>query len=116
FVFHNADQAGKGVFVAAQEANNVFVFGSNRDQNSVAPNICLASAVIEMPRAFVDLAKSVRDKKFKADFIELNMPNKTIAIEWNSALKAKIPPALMQKVLATQKQIESGALKIKRNV
>jgi basic membrane lipoprotein Med (substrate-binding protein (PBP1-ABC) superfamily) len=116
FIFQNADQAGKGVFAAAQEAGNVMVFGSNRNQNAAFPSVCLASAVIEMPRAFVDLTKSVQQKTFKAAFIELNMPNGTISVQWNDALKSRVPDALMHKILAAQRQIMSGALKIKRNV
>ena len=116
FIFHNADQAGKGMFNAAQEAKNVWVFGSNRDQNSVAPDVCLASAIIAMPRAFVDLARDVQKNRFKAEFRELNMRNDTIAVEWNDALKNKVPPGLMQKINDAQKKIQSGQLKIKRNV
>jgi len=116
FVFHNADQAGKGMFNAAQEASGVLVFGSNRNQNSVAPTVCLASAVIEMPRAFVQLARAVQQQQFKADFIELNLKTGTIAVEWNAALKGKVPPPLMQKINRAEQQIKSGGIKIKRNV
>jgi basic membrane lipoprotein Med (substrate-binding protein (PBP1-ABC) superfamily) len=115
-LFHNADQAGKGMFSAAQEAKSVVVFGSNRNQNSVAPDICLASAVIEIPRAFVNLAREVQDDKFKADFVELNMAQKTIMVEWNDKLKSTVPAAVMKKIDDAQKKIESGDLKIKRNV
>ncbi|HEX8552972.1 MAG TPA: BMP family protein [Abditibacteriaceae bacterium] len=114
-LFHNADQAGKGMFNAAQTAK-VWCFGSNRNQNEIAPEVCLASAVIEMPRAFTDLARDAQNGKWKPEFRELNMQNKTIAVEWNPKLKAKVPAAAMQKVMAAQKQLESGALKIKRNV
>lgn len=116
FLFHNADQAGKGMFAAAEESRGVLVFGSNRNQNGIAPGVCLASAVIEMRRAFVDLARAVQQKKFKADFIELNLPDNTIAVVWNSALKGKVPAALLKKIDDAEKKIKSGALKIKRNV
>lgn len=116
-LFHNADQAGKGMFVAAKEAGGkVLVFGSNRDQNSVAPDVTLASAVIEMPRAFVEIAKAVQDNNFKAQFYELNLANNDISVRWNPALKLKIPAALMKKVEAAQAQIKSGKLKIQRKV
>jgi basic membrane lipoprotein Med (substrate-binding protein (PBP1-ABC) superfamily) len=115
-LFHNADQAGKGMFNAAQEAKGVLVFGSNRNQNNVAPGVCLASAVIELPRAFVQLARDVQENRFKAEFRELNLPKGTIAVEWNTALKGKVPPALLQKVNAAEKKIKGGGLKIKRNV
>ena len=115
-LFHNADQAGKGMFNAAQEAKGVLVFGSNRNQNNVAPGVCLASAVIELPRAFVQLARDVQENRFKAEFRELNLPKGTIAVEWNTALKSKVPPALLQKVNDAEKKIKGGGLKIKRNV
>jgi basic membrane lipoprotein Med (substrate-binding protein (PBP1-ABC) superfamily) len=67
-LFHNADQAGKGMFNAAQEAKDVLVFGSNRDQNSVAPGVCVASAIIDMPHAFSEIARSVRDQKVQIRF------------------------------------------------
>ena len=114
--FHNADQAGKGMFQAAQEAKNVLVFGSNRNQNSLAPTICVASAVIEMPHAFEQVVKSVQDKTFKPDDIELNIPNENIAVEWNAALKSKVPAATMKRIDDAEKQIKSAKLKIKRNV
>lgn len=115
-LFHNADQAGKGMFDAAQDRKGVLVFGSNRDQNSLAPTVCLASAVIEMPRAFVQLARDVQGNKFKPDFIELNLPRGTVAVEWNEALRSTVPPALLQKVAEAEQKIKNGTLKIKRNV
>ncbi|HVF10273.1 MAG TPA: BMP family ABC transporter substrate-binding protein [Abditibacteriaceae bacterium] len=115
-LFHNADQAGKGMFDAAQDKKGVLVFGSNRNQNSVAPTVCLASAVIEMPRAFVQLARDVQSNKFKADFIELNLPQGTIAVEWNEQLKSTVPPALMKKINEAEEKIKSGTLKIPRKV
>ena len=114
--FHNADQAGKGMFQAAQEAKTVLVFGSNRNQNGLAPTICVASAVIEMPHAFEQVAKSVQNKTFKAQDIELNIPNDNISVEWNAALKAKVPAATMKKIDDAEKQIKAGKLKVKRNV
>lgn len=115
-LFHNADQAGKGMFAAAKEAKNVWVFGSNRDQNDIEPDITLASAVIEMPKAFVQIAKDVQEKKFKAQFYELNLANGDISVHWNEKLKSKVPPALVKKVEDAEAQIKSGKLKIKRNV
>ena len=115
-LFHNADQAGKGMFDAAQQAKDVLVFGSNRDQNQVAPEACLASAVINMPHAFVEVAQDVQNGKWKAEFRELNLANGNIFVAWNPKLKSRIPAALMQKIEAAQTQIKSGKLKIKRNV
>jgi basic membrane lipoprotein Med (substrate-binding protein (PBP1-ABC) superfamily) len=115
-LFHNADQAGKGMFNAAQEAKNVIVFGSNRNQNSVAPTVCLASAIIDMPHAFMEVARDVQDGKFKAEFRELNLPNGNIGVAWNEELMDKVPPSLMKQINDAQAKIKNGTLKIKRNV
>jgi basic membrane lipoprotein Med (substrate-binding protein (PBP1-ABC) superfamily) len=116
-LFHNADQVGKGMFVAAKEVGGkVLVFGSNRDQNSVAPDVTLASAVIEMPRAFVQMAKEVQGNTFKPQFYELNLVNGEISVHWNDKLKNRVPTPLLKKVEDAESQIKSGKLKIKRNV
>lgn len=116
FLFHNADQAGKGMFNAAQETKDVYVLGSNRNQNSVLPKQCLASAVINMPHAFVELARDAQTGKFKAEFRELNLKNGNITVEWNPQLKSKVPAALMKKIDEAAANIKSGKLKINRNV
>jgi basic membrane lipoprotein Med (substrate-binding protein (PBP1-ABC) superfamily) len=114
--FHNADQAGKGMFDAAQEAGKVLVFGSNRNQNQMAPDACVASAVIDMPHAFDELFKNVQNKTFKSGLIELNLANNNIAVEWNDKLKSRLPAAAMKKIEGAQAKIKAGTLKIKRNV
>ena len=117
FLLHNADQAGKGMFLAAKETGGkVMVFGSNRDQNAVAPDITLGSAVIEMPKAFEEVVYDAKNGKFKAEFRELNLSNGDISVSWNEKLKAKIPAELMKKIDDASNRIKSGALKIKRNV
>ncbi|HEX9996760.1 MAG TPA: BMP family protein, partial [Abditibacterium sp.] len=119
-LFHNADQAGKGMFTAAQESTKngkpVTVFGSNRNQNNVAPEVTLASATIAMPRAFENVAKSVQNNTFKPEFVELNLKNGTIGLEWNAALKSKVPAAVLTKIEAAQKAIIAGKIKIERKV
>lgn len=112
-LIHNADQAGKGMFDAAKAAKGVLVFGTNRDQNDVAPQICLASAVIAMPHAFVQVVKSVEDKSFKPVFVDLNSANDNIELDWNATLKSKIPAPLLQKIETAEDQIKTGKLKIK---
>ncbi len=66
-LFQNADAASRGIFEAVQEhASRVFVFGANRDQNaSRATSKVLASAVIHVDRAFVRVAREVRDGTYR---------------------------------------------------
>src|ERR1051325_932878 len=60
-IFQNADAAGLGVFQAARE-RNIYVVGSNSNQNAVAPNVVLGSVVIDLPHAFLTVAREVRSE------------------------------------------------------
>src|ERR1019366_6217318 len=50
--------AALGVFEGAEE-RAIWAFGTNKDQNALSPAV-LASAVIDMPRAFVETARRVK--------------------------------------------------------
>ena len=63
-IFQNADAAGLGVFQAARESKGVYVFGANADQNGVAPDVIIASVAIDLPHAFLIVARSVKAGTF----------------------------------------------------
>ena len=60
-LIHNADAAGLGVFQAARDSSGVLVFGTNKNQNDLAPEITVASAVLDIPQAFVAAALCRKD-------------------------------------------------------
>ncbi|MBH16208.1 MAG: BMP family ABC transporter substrate-binding protein [Gemmatimonadetes bacterium] len=59
-LIHNTDAASFGVFQAVREAREsgaeIWAMGMNRDQNSVAPEAILGSAIIRIPEAFLQIA------------------------------------------------------------
>src|SRR5690606_20437216 len=64
-LIHNTDAASFGVFQAVREAtaagDSAWAIGMNRDQNDIAPEVTLGSAVIEIPRAFLRVARAWED-------------------------------------------------------
>ena len=62
---HNADAAALGLFQAAKETPGVYVFGANADQARLAPDRVVGSAVIDLPRAFLLVAREVKAGTFK---------------------------------------------------
>ena len=62
-LIHNADAAGLGVFLAAQQGH-AYAFGVFNNQNNVAPDVVLASAVTSTPLAFLKIASEVKAKAF----------------------------------------------------
>lgn len=109
FLFHNADAAGLGVFQAAQQ-RQVLAFGANKNQNAVAPDVVLASAVIDIPRGFLTVARQVKDHTFVAKVERLGMREGVISLQYNAALANRIPPDVKAKVDAAQQAILAGTL------
>jgi len=113
FVLQNADAAGQGIFQAAAE-RGIYAFGANRAQHEVAPTAVLASAVIDIPRAFLGVAREVKDGIFRARVIESTMENAAISVVYNPALAAAIPPAVRSDVDAVAAAVRSRALDVPR--
>jgi basic membrane protein A and related proteins len=111
FLFHNADAAGLGVFQAAQE-RHVLAFGANKNQNDVAPDVVLASAVADIPTAFVEVARTVRDGRFVAGIEKMGMKDGVVRLELNPRLESKIPQEAMARIEAAREQIIAGALRV----
>ena len=111
FVLHNADAAGPGVFQAAAE-RGIYAFGSNRAQHEVAPKTVLASAVIDIPRAFVAVAREVKEGRFHARVIEERMPDDAIEVVYNPGLAAVIPADVRRDVDALTEAVRAGTVTV----
>ncbi len=111
FIFHNADAAGLGVIQAAQE-RHVLAFGANKNQNDVAPDVVLASAVIDIPRAFLTVAREVRDKQFVAQVERLGMKDGVVTLDFNPRLTDRVPEEVRARVDAARAKIIDGTLKV----
>ena len=111
FLIHNADAAGLGVFQAAQ-TRKVFAFGTNKDQNHIAPDVILASAVIDIPGAFVRVAEEVRRGEFRPAVTRLGMAEKVITFVVNPTLRDKIPDEVWTRVESARAEIIAGNLTV----
>jgi basic membrane lipoprotein Med (substrate-binding protein (PBP1-ABC) superfamily) len=108
-LFHNADAAGLGVFQAAQ-AKGVYAFGSNKNQNDVAPDVIIASAVIDVPGAFLRVAREVKEGRFVAKVEKLGMKDGVVSFAYNPRLQDQIPADVRAAIDAARKQIIDGTL------
>jgi basic membrane protein A and related proteins len=111
FIFHQANEAGRGVFQACQE-NKVRCFGSNKNQNDMAPDVIVASAVLDVPGAFVYMATLVRDKKFSPRVYGLGMNENVVSLIWNDKLKSAISPATVAAVEKVEADIRRGTFHV----
>jgi len=117
-LLHQANDAGRGVFRAVSDraaaGARVYAFGTNRDQNDMAPDVVLASATLDIPAAFVAVARRVRDGAFTAEPLRLGMRDGIVAFVVNPALKERIPPALQAELAELERRIRAGELVVPR--
>lgn len=110
FIFHQANEAGRGVFQACSE-RKVRCFGSNKNQTELAPDVIVASAVVDVPAAFVAMARIVKEKRFKPGEQHFGFNDNIVRLEWNDKLKASISPRTVAEVEKLTNDIKAGTLK-----
>ena len=111
FIFHQANEAGRGVFQACSE-RKVRCFGANKNQTELAPDVIVASAVVDVAGAYVQMAKIVREGRFKPEVQHFGTNDGTIRIEWNERLKSQIKPETVAEVERLAGEIKAGRLKV----
>jgi len=113
-LIHNADAASRGIFQALRESPGTLGFGTNRDQNELAPERVLASATLDIPRALLLVAREVQGGSFEARSIRFGLQDGVVGIAWNPPLEEQLDAALREDVAALVKRIETGALEVPR--
>lgn len=112
FLIHQANDAGRGVFQAVSEraaaGAQVYAFGTNRDQAPMAPDVVLASATLDLPGAFVEVARRVREGRFEARPLRLGMNEGVVAFVFNPALEERVPEAVRQELRDAEARIRAG--------
>lgn len=116
FLFPNADASGLGAYTAAEEAKEdgktVYTFGVNRDKSELSPETVLANAVIT-PKAFVQVAKVIKDGKFEKKIYTFNMlTDQAITFNYNPKMEDKIPDDVLKAVEDVKAKILSGEFEV----
>jgi len=110
-IFQNADAAGLGVFQAARQSRKAFVFGSNSNQNDVAPEVTLGSIVIDLPHAFLLVATEIKEGRFKPRVFELGAATDVVKLVLNPARESEIPAAIRRRIDSTAAALKAGGLR-----
>ena len=90
-IFQNADAAGLGIFQAVREAKDHWIIGANADQNAVAPEVTIGSVVIDVPHAFLLVAREVKEGTFSPRVVRLDSRNDVVRWTPNPALSVLTP-------------------------
>ena len=108
-IFQNADAAGLGVFQAVKEAKNVWIIGSNSNQNDIAPGQTLGSVVIDLPHAFLLIAREVQKGNFTGHVFSLGLHDDVVKYVANPATAAAVPPVVATAVDSIGARMKSGS-------
>jgi basic membrane protein A and related proteins len=107
-IFQNADAAGLGVFQAARQSRNVWVIGSNADQNDIVPEVTLGSVVIDLPRAFLVVARDIDAGSFSAKVYDLGIEADVVRLTLNPQRLGDIPAAVRERVDSLARTMRAG--------
>ena len=107
FLIHNADAAAAGVFQAAAE-RDVFVFGTNKNQNHLDPQHVIASCVSHIPQAFVEMARIVQSGRFEPKVYRLGMKEGVVEFVINPELRHRIPADVLARTDKARQSILAG--------
>jgi len=108
---HNCDAAASGLFQAAATKPNVYTFGVNSNQNDQPGNV-VSSAVLDIPKAFADIAHSVQNGTFKGQVLRLGMKAGDVYVVDNPRLAKLFTPEQKAKIKQASADLESGKIKL----
>ncbi len=112
-IVHNADAAGLGVFQACRE-RGVLAVGTNRDQAEVAPEVVLASAVMDIPEAMVRITRHVLDGSFEGRVYAFDLASGIVRLALNPRMESGLPPGALAAVEHARKRILGGEVRLER--
>ena len=98
-----------------REANNAYVFGTNSNQNDIAPEVTIGSVAIDLPHAFLLVAREVKDHTFKPGIVTLGMRQQVVDLILNQRLTSRIPNATRRAVDSTRALILQGKFLVPGN-
>ncbi len=102
---HNADAAALGVFQAVRETPGTWIFGANAVQSALVPDRVVASAVIDLPRAILAVAREVKEGRFTPKVESFGLASGVIRLEVNPQARDAVPDSIWALVDAARDSI-----------
>jgi basic membrane lipoprotein Med (substrate-binding protein (PBP1-ABC) superfamily) len=117
-IIHNLDAASFGVFQAVRESvssgRTTWAIGQNSNQNDVAPDVIIGSAVIRIPEAFLATALAWRAGEVGNSAIYAGMTEGVVDFVINPQLEHLVPVEILDAIAEAHERIRSGELEVPR--
>ena len=117
-LIHNVDAASFGFFQSVREAREggrtAWAFGMNRDQNDVAPDVIVGSAVINIPAMFLQTAREWRAGTLAGVARYAGLAAGAVDFVPNPEQEGVIPAGVQERIDRAREDIASGTLQVPR--
>ena len=117
-MIHNVDAASFGFFQAVREVREngrtAWAFGMNRDQNDVAPDVIVGSAVIHIPAMFLQTARDWRAGTLSGVARYAGLATGAVDFVPNPAQEGVIPAEVRARIDRAREDIANGNLTVPR--
>lgn len=115
-LFQNCDAAAEGIFEAARTSSRTtLVIGSNANQNDLHPEIIPCSAVLDVARMFVTVAREVQSPGYAGRIYREDLASGNVYLAINPRFEERISPDLRSRIKKAEAAIKSGKLKLHRS-
>ena len=117
-MIHNVDAASFGFFQAVREVREdgrtAWAFGMNRNQNDVAPDVIVGSAVINIPAMFLQAARDWQAGTLAGVVRYAGLAAGAVDFVPNPAQEGVIPAGVQERIDRAREDIASGTLEVPR--
>lgn len=117
-LIHNLDAASFGFFQAVREAREAggeaWALGMNLDQNDVAPDVIVGSAMIDLPAVFLSTAEAWKEGKLRGVARYAGLRAGVVDFVPNPAQEGVIPPDALERIDSAREAIIAGTLEVPR--
>ena len=107
-IFQNADAAGLGIFQAVKESRSVWIIGSNSNQNDIAPDRTIGSVVIDLPHAFLLIARAVKAGGFTGKVFNLGLHDNVVTFVANPQTATSLPADAVTRIDSVRADMIAG--------
>ena len=97
-----------------EAGDRVWALGMNSDQNDVAPEVILGSAVIRIPQSFLETAQAWQAGELGGARLYAGAKDDVVDFVLNPALLDQIPPELIRRMEEARARIRASELEVPR--
>ncbi|MFN2239568.1 MAG: BMP family protein [Thermoanaerobaculia bacterium] len=106
-LMHQLSAQGPAVVEACRE-RDLRCFGTSRGQNDLAPEVMVASAVVDVPVAFVAIGRLVKSGKFEPKIYSFGLKDGIVTLAWNERHRLALAPEKMKLLDETETEMREG--------